>query len=88
MNDMGQHTACAKMTSEFLNFSAKMGNDLITPMPEFNFKGLQPGDFWCICAMRWVEAYEHGVAPPLKLEACHERLLFFVELDTLQEFAI
>lgn len=88
MNDAGQHTACAKMTSEFLNFSAERGNDLITPMPEFNFKGLQPGDYWCICATRWVEALEHGVAPPLKLEACHESLLGLVDIDTLMEYAL
>ena len=63
--DLGQHTVCAQMTSEFLNFSQKVGNDLITPLPELDFPGLQPGDFWCICVTRWVEAYEAGQAPPI-----------------------
>ena len=86
--DAGQHTVCAKMTSDFLNFSARHGNDLITPIPEFGFSGLQPGDYWCVCAQRWVEAYNHGVAPPLKLEACHESLLQLVDLETLKKFAL
>ena len=88
MNDAGQHTVCAKMTSEFLSFSAERGNDLITPMPEYSFKGLQPGDYWCICAMRWVEALHEGIAPPLKLEACHESLLTHVDIDTLMKYAL
>lgn len=86
--DVGQHTVCAQMTAEFLQFSAQKGNDLITPIPELGFSGLQPGDFWCVCASRWLEALEHGVAPPLKLEACHESLLMLVDLDTLKQYAI
>src|SRR5699024_12346468 len=74
-HDVGQHTVCVKMTSEFLNFSSSRGNDLITPLPEYNFPGLKPGDFWCICALRWVEALDYDVAPPIKLTACHESLL-------------
>ena len=88
MNDVGQHTVCAKMTSEFLNFSASRGNDLITPLPEYNFAGLKPGDYWCICALRWVEALDFDVAPPLKLEACHESLLALVDMDTLKQYAL
>ena len=65
VTDLGQHTVCAQMTSDFLNFSQKVGNDLITPLPEAGFPGLQPGDFWCICVTRWVEAYQAGQAPPV-----------------------
>lgn len=83
ITDIGQHTACVQMTSEFLNFSQKVGNDLITPLPEMNFPGLKPGDFWCVCASRWVDAYHAGIVAPLKLEACHEALLEFIDLETL-----
>ncbi|WP_227430698.1 DUF2237 family protein [Psychrobacter sp. I-STPA6b] len=86
--DIGQHTVCAKMTSDFLNFSASQGNDLITPIPELGFQGLQPGDYWCICALRWIEAYNHNIAPPLKLEACHESLLDLVDLEILKKYAL
>lgn len=86
--DLGQHTACALMTSEFLNFSQKIGNDLITPLPEIDFPGLKPGDFWCICIARWVEAYESGVAPQLKLSACHQAMLSYVPYDILMEYAV
>lgn len=86
--DFGLHTACAQMTAEFLTFSQKMGNDLITPVPEYNFKGLKPGDFWCVCASRWVQAYHAGVVAPLKLEACHAALLELVDLDTLKTVAV
>lgn len=87
-HDVGQHTVCVKMTSEFLNFSSSRGNDLITPLPEYNFPGLKPGDFWCICALRWVEALDYDVAPPIKLTACHESLLALVDMDTLKRYAI
>ena len=87
-HDVGQHTVCAKMTSEFLNFSASRGNDLITPLPEYGFSGLQPGDYWCICALRWVEALDLDMAPQIKLEACHESLLDLVDIDTLKRFAL
>lgn len=87
-NDLGQHTVCAKMTAEFLAFSAERGNDLITPLPEYNFAGLSPNDFWCVCALRWIEALDYGVAPPIKLEACHESLLDLVDIETLKHYAI
>ena len=86
--DLGQHTVCAQMTSEFLNFSQKAGNDLITPLPEIDFPGLAPGDFWCICVKRWVEAYQAGVAPPVKIQACHQTVLSYVPLDVLMDFAV
>lgn len=87
-HDVGQHTVCVKMTSEFLNFSSIRGNDLITPLPEYNFPGLKPGDFWCICALRWVEALDYNVAPPIKLAACHESLLTLVDIDILKRYAV
>lgn len=87
-NDLGQHTVCALMTSEFLNFSQKIGNDLITPLPEVGFVGLKPGDFWCLCVTRWVEAYEAGYAPQLKLQACHQSVLSYVPMDVLMDYAI
>ena len=86
--DLGQHTLCAQMTSEFLSFSQKTGNDLTSPVPEIGFPGLQPGDFWCICVTRWVDAYEHGVAPPVKIQACHQTVLHYVPLDVLMEYSV
>ena len=88
VTDLGQHTMCAQMTSDFLNFSQKVGNDLITPLPEVGFPGLTPGDFWCICVTRWVEAYEAGHAPPIKLNACHNAVLHYVPLNILVEYAV
>ena len=70
--DTGVHTVCAKVTKEFLEFSVAQGNDLVTPMPAFNFSGLKPGDCWCLCAARWKEAYDAGSAPLVRLEATHE----------------
>lgn len=86
--DSGQHTICAQMTQEFLEFSRQLGNDLITPMPAYQFPGLTPGDFWCICLSRWQEAQEAGVAPPIKLEACHASVLEFIDLSLLKEYAM
>lgn len=86
--DLGQHTVCAQMTVEFLNFSKKIGNDLMTPIADIDFPGLEVGDFWCICVTRWVEAYQNGVAPPLKLAACHHAVLSYVPLYLLMEYAI
>lgn len=86
-DDTGSHVICAKVTEEFLRFSAARGNDLVTPRPEWRFAGLKPGDRWCLCALRWREAYEAGVAPPVVLEACHERALQFVSLPVLQACA-
>ena len=73
---------------DFLNFSQKVGNDLITPLPEVGFSGLKPGDFWCICVTRWVEAYAAGHAPPIKLNACHNAVLHYVPLNILVEYAV
>lgn len=82
--DRGVHVVCAQMTPAFLNFSRDRGNDLITPIPEYNFPGLKAGDRWCLCATRWQEAYEAGVAPPVVLEATHEAALNYVSLEDLQ----
>jgi uncharacterized protein (DUF2237 family) len=86
--DHGAHTVCAEMTAEFLAFSKDAGNDLSTPHRAFGFPGLQPGDRWCLCASRWVEAFEAGHAPRVVLEATHERTLEFVPLAVLQRYAI
>ena len=82
--DLGQHTLCAEVTDEFLQFSKLQGNDLMTPRPEFNFKGLKPGDRWCLCASRWLEALEEGIAPPVLLEATHEKALEIIDLAELK----
>ncbi len=86
--DHGSHTVCAVMTEEFLAFSKAMGNDLSTPRPEFGFDGLKPGDRWCVCAERFLEAYEAGKAPRVKLTATHKRALEVVPLDALREVAL
>lgn len=86
-DDTGSHVICAKMTQEFLTFSQQRGNDLSTPHPEWRFPGLKPGDRWCLCASRWTEALEAGVAPPVILESCHERALMFAELEDLKAHA-
>lgn len=82
--DRGSHTVCARVTAEFLSFSQEMGNDLSTPAPAFGFPGLKPGDRWCICAERWKEAMDAGVAPPVILAATHEAALEVVSLDDLR----
>jgi uncharacterized protein (DUF2237 family) len=82
--DNGSHTVCAQVTEEFLIFSASKGNDLTTPRPEYGFEGLQPGDRWCLCASRWHEAAEAGFAPPVILEATHEKCLERVSLADLK----
>ncbi len=87
-DDVGMHTVCAVMTAEFLRFSMNAGNDLCTPRPEFDFPGLRPGDRWCVCAPRWKEALDAGVAPPLVLEATHEELLAIAPLGVLREHAV
>lgn len=81
--DLGTHTVCAVMTAEFLEFSRTRGNDLITPRPEYQFPGLKPGDKWCLCVMRWVEAKKSGLAPFVVLEATNEASLYYVTLDEL-----
>ena len=85
-DDLGRHTVCAVMTDEFLAFSKSRGNDLVTPRPEWRFPGLKADDRWCLCALRWREAYEAGCAPQVVLEATHERTLDVVPLDWLQEW--
>ena len=85
--DHGSHTVCAVMTAEFLDFSKSRGNDLTTPMPQYEFPGLKPGDQWCLCAGRWLEAYEAGKAPKVNLEATNEAALAIVPLEALQEHA-
>jgi len=85
--DHGVHTVCVVVTEEFLQFSAERGNDLITPHPEYEFPGLHPGDRWCLCAGRWKEALEAGMAPPVVLESTHTSTLEFVSLEELQSFA-
>jgi len=85
--DAGSHVVCARVTQAFLDFSRARGNDLVTPRPQFRFRGLQPGDRWCLCALRWKEALEAGVAPPVVLESTHERALDYVRLEQLQAHA-
>ena len=82
--DAGSHTVCAEMTAEFLAFSKYVGNDLSTPRPEFNFAGLKPGDQWCLCAGRFLQAHDEGCAPKVNLAATHERALEIVPLETLK----
>jgi uncharacterized protein (DUF2237 family) len=86
--DVGLHTVCIEATAEFLAFSRAMGNDLSTPMPEYQFPGLQPGDRWCLCVTRWKQALDAGFAPRVRLESCHISALEFVGLEDLQRFAL
>ncbi len=86
--DLGSHTVCAVMTEEFLAFSRGACNDLSTPRPEWGFPGLQPGDRWCVCASRWLEAYEAGCAPPVVLGATHARALELVPIEALTRYAV
>lgn len=88
IEDRGSHTVCAQMTEEFLAFSISRGNDLSTPRPEYGFEGLRPGNRWCLCASRWLEASEEGFAPPVILEACHEKCLEIVSLADLKYHAL
>lgn len=87
-SDHGRHVICAEMTESFLRFTRAQGNDLSTPRPEFGFPGLQPGNRWCLCAVRWREAWEEGQAPSVILEACEESALEIVSLDALKDHAI
>ena len=87
MHDLGSHVVCAIVTDEFLEFSRSRGNDLSTPRPEYRFAGLEDGDRWCLCALRWKEALAAGVAPAVILECTHARALEFVTLEQLQEYA-
>ena len=85
--DVGQHTVCAVMTDAFLKFSMSAGNDLSTPRPEYGFSGLRAGDRWCLCAPRWKEAHDAGVAPLIVLEATHEEVLAIAPLGVLKDYA-
>lgn len=85
--DVGQHTVCVEMTDEFLAFSKAAGNDLSTPIDEYDFPGLIAGDRWCLCALRWVQAYQEGHPPKIVLSSTHESMLKLVPLDVLQQFA-
>jgi len=87
-DDTGLHLVCAKVTAEFLEFSAQRGNDLTTPQPAYRFAGLKPGDRWCLCVARWLEALDAGVAPPLVLESTHHNTVAHVPLETLQTHAL
>ena len=86
--DFGMHTVCAVMTDEFLAFSKEQGNDLSTPRPQWNFPGLKEGDRWCLCAGRWLEAWQAGKAPLVDLEATHEETLKIVPIDILISRAV
>ena len=86
--DFGSHTVCAQMTEAFLSFSKSRGNDLSTPNPRYQFPGLKPGDRWCVCAGRWREAADAGVAPPVILESTHERALEVIALADLEYHAL
>ena len=85
--DPGRHEVCAVLTEAFLEYSKNQGNDLVTPRPEYNFPGLDPGDHWCLCVPRWIEAHEAGCAPPVVLAATSEAVLEDVSLATLESYA-
>jgi len=84
--DRGTHTVCAEVNEEFLKFTKSQGNDLSTPRPEYNFPGLKPGDRWCLCVLRWLEAHKAGKAPAIVLEATHSKTLDYVNLEVLKEY--
>ena len=86
--DRGVHVVCAELTDAFLRYTKAQGNDLSTPRPEYNFPGLKPGDKWCLCAARWQEALDDGVAPPVDLEATHAAALNYIALDDLEANAL
>ncbi len=86
--DVGRHLVCTQVTTEFLSFSRSRGNDLSTPRPEYDFPGLKDGDRWCLCALRWLEAFEAGMAPPVLLAATHLKALQFVPRTALDQHAL
>ncbi|MBA0126082.1 DUF2237 domain-containing protein [Haloechinothrix sp. YIM 98757] len=86
--DLGNHSVCAVVTADFLANQHSAGNDLSTARPEFGFQGLEPGDRWCVCAARWLQAYEAGAAPPVVLAATHAKALDVVPLEALREHAV
>ena len=87
MSDIGQHTVCCVLTESFLSYSKAQGNDLITPKPEYSFAGLNPGDHWCLCAPRWRQAYEDGMAPLVRLKATEIGALRVIGIELLMEYA-
>ena len=87
-DDVGSHTVCVLASQDFLEYSRFRGNDLSTPAPDFGFPGLQPGDSWCLCAARWLEAYQQGMAPRVFLKRTHKKALEIVPMELLREFAI
>jgi uncharacterized protein len=86
--DLGSHTVCAVATADFLAHQRSVGNDLSTPMPQYRFPGLQPGDRWCVVAARWLQAHHDGVAPPVVLAATNERAVDIVPLEILRQYAV
>ena len=86
--DLGMHTVCVAVTKEFLEFSRSRGNDLLTPIPEFDFPGLKEGDRWCLCMSRWIEAFQAGMAPLIDLQATHISVLEHIEMETLEQYAL
>ena len=86
--DRGLHTVCVILTDEFLKFSLEVGNDLSTPRPEFDFPGLKPGQKWCLCANRWLEAYESGVAPPIITESTNIKTLDIIDFETIALYSL
>ncbi len=86
--DLGSHTVCIEVTREFLEYSRFRGNDLSTPMPEYGFPGLQPGDRWCLCAARWLESHEQGRAPRVHLMRTHQRALEVIPFELLKQFSV
>jgi uncharacterized protein len=86
--DLGSHTVCVVLTAEFLEFSKASGNDLSTPRPEYGFDGLQPGQRWCLCAARWLQAYKAGKAPQVSLNSTNQAALEIVPLDALKQYAV
>ena len=87
-DDLGSHVVCIQATAEFLKFSKSRGNDLSTPVDDFGFPGLKPGDRWCLCALRWKEAFEAGYAPRVVLTSTHEAVLNYVDLSDLKPYAL
>ena len=87
-HDRGLHTVCVILTDEFLKFSLEVGNDLSTPRPEFDFPGLKPGQKWCLCANRWIEAYESGVAPPIITESTNIKTLDIIDFETIALYSL
>lgn len=86
--DYGTHILCARVTKEFLEYSKEQGNDLMTPLPDRHFPGLKPGDHWCLCISRWLEALEVGVAPPVRLEATHQKALQYTSIEVLKSYSV